>query len=173
MYVFIDTEFTDFIDTHMMSIGLVSIDGHEMYRERLDVPMQSASAFVKEHIIPLLYKNQDEIMTQKQIADDVYRWLDALPSDKVQIVIDYYADWELLIDLLDGILPPNVVGQPVFIQTICHPFNKDLNLGFEHYFSQHPEEKQHHALSDAKANKEGWVFAVRARAAKDAEGTKE
>lgn len=51
--IFIDTEFTDFIDIHLISMGLVSEGGEEFYAE-VPYPDVACSPFVREVVIPLL-----------------------------------------------------------------------------------------------------------------------
>lgn len=53
MQIYTDTEFTDFIDPMLISIGMVADSGEEFYAE---VPFSDAacSAFVREAVIPLL-----------------------------------------------------------------------------------------------------------------------
>ena len=54
MRIFIDTEFTDFVDTELISIGLITDDGdHEFYGE-LPVNRRKCSEFVIEHVLPQL-----------------------------------------------------------------------------------------------------------------------
>ncbi|MDR6397475.1 hypothetical protein [Herbaspirillum seropedicae] len=50
--VFIDTEFTDFLDPQLISIGLITESGEEFYAE-LPYDIKACSAFVKE-AVPLL-----------------------------------------------------------------------------------------------------------------------
>ena len=57
MRLFVDTEFTDFIDCELISIGLVSEDGrHEFYAEVADYDRQKCNAHVQAGIWPLLGK---------------------------------------------------------------------------------------------------------------------
>lgn len=53
MLVFIDTEFTDFVNPQLISIGMVADSGEEFYAE---VPFSDdrCSEFVRETVIPLL-----------------------------------------------------------------------------------------------------------------------
>jgi hypothetical protein len=51
--VFVDTEFTDFINTHLISIGMTAESMEEFYAE-VPYPENACSAFVHEAVIPLL-----------------------------------------------------------------------------------------------------------------------
>jgi hypothetical protein len=47
MLVFLDTEFTDFLNCDLISIGMVSEDGqHELYAERSDYEASLCNSFV-------------------------------------------------------------------------------------------------------------------------------
>ncbi len=55
MLLFLDTEFTDFIDIDLISIGLVSEDGSAtFYAERNDYRREAASDFVRVAVLPHL-----------------------------------------------------------------------------------------------------------------------
>lgn len=45
--LYVDTEFTDFLDCDLISIAIVSADGREFYGERSDFDLQSCSEFVR------------------------------------------------------------------------------------------------------------------------------
>lgn len=53
MKVVIDTELTDFIECHLISLGMVTERGEEFYAE-IPYPNQTCSAFVREDVIPIL-----------------------------------------------------------------------------------------------------------------------
>jgi hypothetical protein len=53
----LDTEFTDFIDCDLISVGMVSEDGqHEFYVERSDYQTQWCNQFVRSAVLPQLGK---------------------------------------------------------------------------------------------------------------------
>src|SRR5471030_2296502 len=55
MLIFLDTEFTDFIDCDLISIGMVSEDGqHELYLERSDYRAEWCNSFVHAAVLPQL-----------------------------------------------------------------------------------------------------------------------
>lgn len=51
--IFIDTEFSNFLDPQLISIGFVAGSGEELYAELL-YDAKNCSAFVQEAILPLL-----------------------------------------------------------------------------------------------------------------------
>lgn len=54
MRLFVDTEFTDFIDCDLISIALVATDGREFYGERSDYDQASCSEFVRAAVLSQL-----------------------------------------------------------------------------------------------------------------------
>lgn len=51
--VFIDTKFPDFLDPHLINIGMEAAFGKEFYTD-VPYPDRACSAFVREAVIPLL-----------------------------------------------------------------------------------------------------------------------
>ncbi len=142
--IFIDTEFTDFLDLHLISIGLVSAAGEEFYAE-VPYPDASCSAFVREAVIPLLGKMPGAAMSKDSLCEQLLAWLSAvrLENTDIEICYDYQTDWDLFIDAIDYQVP-----------AWCHPrliaSNIDEVLKYE-FYKKH-ELPQHHALYDARAN---------------------
>ncbi|MFC6520885.1 hypothetical protein ACFQAT_15195 [Undibacterium arcticum] len=68
MLIFLDTEFTDFIDIELISIGLVSQDGREFYAERNDFDVAKCNNFVRAGILPMLTQNDSSVaMTRAEL----------------------------------------------------------------------------------------------------------
>lgn len=176
--LFCDTEFTDFISPKLISIGLVSECGkHEFYAELTDYPEKQASGFVKAVVVPLLnhskYGNKEV-----EVAAKLATWLEDL-GDEVTICIDYPTDHYLLMDLVEGILSPNVREEPemLYVALDAAALTKGIQLstpdlgwfrkkareefhaGFLDYFFN-SKAAQHHALEDAKGNRHGWIRAI-------------
>jgi len=159
MLVFLDTEFTDFINMEMLSIGMVSADGkHEFYAERTDYSLKMCSGFVKEEILPLFDKS-GFVGTKEEIGLKVIDWIIGLPYNEVVIVIDYHGDWQILADLLPSV-PMKLKRSPEYIQTLTD-FATNVSIqGVEEYFEK-VDKRRHHALVDAKANRHGWLAAMK------------
>lgn len=180
MLLFCDTEFTDFIGTQLISIGLVSEDGkHEFYAEITDYNRKASSEFVKKNVENLL--DHDKYgMTFNEASARLGSWIEELGGEKHehQICVDYGTDWELLIDLLDYNLPPNLATEPTMLfvaldadiyirgSMIGTPdmkwFHGETRKQFFDEFLAHffrTGANQHHALEDAKANRAGWIRA--------------
>lgn len=143
MLIFLDTEFTDFFDPYLISIGMVADSGAEFYSE---VPYleHGCSAFVREAVIPLLNRYPDAYCELEALGARITAWLEAVkPSDEdVEICIDYQTDWDLFADALDNRIPPwckmRHVGRDID-ETLRYAYHKKSGL---------PE---HHALYDARA----------------------
>jgi 3' exoribonuclease, RNase T-like len=143
MRIFVDTEFTDFIDCDLISIGLVAEDGREFYGERSDFDEGACSDFVRAAVLPQLGQYPGRMMERDALAVEVREWLDRLAwENDLTLCFDYGGDWELLVDLVDE-LPANCLAEQI---------NSSLDpLRSEKYYSEHGG--RHHALSDARASR--------------------
>ena len=56
MLIFLDTGYTDLLNCDLMSIGMVSEDGYELYLERSDYERQWCNSFVQATVLPQLRK---------------------------------------------------------------------------------------------------------------------
>lgn len=173
-YVFLDTEFSDFIDMELLSIGLVSEDGtQEFYAEVNDSPPESRSAFVKTVVMPLM-EPAKYAMSYVQVASRVVEWLNNLPCDKITIIVDYAGDMTLITELFKCVGDPT---KQIVFRYLHNEFEEMLeyrlissdmvrkqarrlvDIAMLQYYTVDP--RQHHALVDAKANRHGWVEAYK------------
>lgn len=147
--VFIDTEFTDPINTGLISLGIVAETGEEFYAE---VPYLEAecSDFVRMAVIPLLGKVPDAACTFEELGGRILSWLETVRRDAkgVEICFDYQTDWDLFVDALDYQAPEWC--QPRLIRS--HLDQRRL-----HEFHHENALPKHHALYDAKANKFAFI----------------
>lgn len=173
MYLFVDTEFTDFVNTQLISVGLVSEEGiDEFYREVNDHNPNMRSAFVQQVVMPLcdMAKHGKPL---NEVAADLRDWIDSLPSEKLTIVYDYTGDYQLL-HMLFKIAQPSKPMHHVMLnaglqealfargyitsdQKLIDAF-QGLTDGLASYYNIDP--RQHHALVDAKSNRNGWITAM-------------
>ncbi|AOF84688.1 hypothetical protein BSY239_3397 [Hydrogenophaga sp. RAC07] len=108
MLIFLDTEFTDFIDIDLISIGLVSEDGGAtFYAERNDYRREAASDFVREAVLPHLGQQPENSCSREELTRRLYEWLHGFPGT-VQIACDSTHDRDLLWDALENGLPTNL-----------------------------------------------------------------
>lgn len=154
MLIFLDTEFTDFIQCDLISIGMVDETGqHSFYAERTDFEYDSCNDFVRSAIWAHLGEVLEAKAKREELADRLRAWFATLPR-KVVIACDSRTDWDLLLDALDGKLPSNVephifdlrplIDTTVFNNAVCR-------------YHDQPNQPWHHALHDAKAHRDGWM----------------
>lgn len=143
--VFIDTEFTDFIDPHLISIGMAAASGEEFYAE-VPFPDKGCSAFVREAVIPLLGRLPDAACSVDELRSKIIGWLDLIRSrgEEVEICFDYQTDWDLFSDALDYRVPPWCQSRMV---------SRNINELLRYEFHKKHSLPEHHALYDALANR--------------------
>ncbi|MBF8179715.1 hypothetical protein [Herminiimonas contaminans] len=143
--IFIDTEFTDFIDCHLISLGMAAESGQDFYVE-VPYPDEHCSAFVREAVLPLLGKIPHSFCLPDAISHKVISWLENVRcgNDDVEICFDYSTDWDLFVDALDYCVPiwcvPRLIASDL-MEPLVHHFHKEHKLPI------------HHALYDAQANR--------------------
>lgn len=163
--VFIDTEFTNFNDPGLLSLGMVLGDGQEFYAELDRNDPQAAKTFARashfvreEAVLPQWGLVPDAAMSRQRMgeraADQLRDWSRAL-GQPLSVAFDYPADWQLLRRLLmfakrwqevgDLLRPRNVVdltSQPegqAAAEAMLVQVRAQRGLG------------EHHALADALA----------------------
>jgi hypothetical protein len=143
--VFVDTEFTNFIDAHLISIGMAAESGEEFYAE-IPYIVQQCSPFVREAVIPLLGRVPDAACTSDDLYIKITNWLKIIRhgAEDVEICFDYQTDWDLFASALDYRIPswccPRMVAD-------------NINELLRYEFHQKSELPEHHALYDALANR--------------------
>jgi hypothetical protein len=142
--IFLDTEFTNFLDTDLISMGMAAQSGEEFYVE-VPYPDADCSPFVREAIEPLLDRDPATFCSKPDLGRLILNWLTVVrPSGDrtVQICYDYETDWALFYDALDGHIPGWVFHANV---------DRDVNELLRWDFYQQRGLSEHHALNDAKA----------------------
>lgn len=143
MRIFIDTEFTDFIDLDLISIALVADDGRHIYGERSDFDRSLCNDFVNETVLPQLHSLPDCVYTRAQLTTALRTWLLQFESLDPVLCFDDPVDWALLYDILDKDVP-----------TWFRSCNIKAQLDaarIEQYLAK-TGLTSHHALTDALAN---------------------
>ncbi len=149
--IFIDTEFTDFLNCHLISLGMVAGTGEEFYVE-VPYPDAACSAFVREAVIPLLGSIENAQCLFEDLRHRILSWLSLIRhgSEIFEICFDFQTDWDLFADAMDYRIPdwcrPRLIARNIN-ELLRYSFHKKNNL---------PE---HHALYDARAN----LYAFRER----------
>lgn len=100
-YLFLDTEFTSFANSELLSLALVSLNGEELYLE-LDIRASQdpkiggrlalANEFVVSKVLPQFGKLPQSICAPQDFGHRLAEWLDQLSAGLPQ---DYYIcyDW--------------------------------------------------------------------------------
>lgn len=159
--IFLDCEFDSFKAPHLLSIGLVSEDGQELYVELSDsTALLKASEFVRETVVPQLGLMLHQVATQPELGRLVGDWLLELVAEPVAVHYDFHADFDLLEESLesaglweslkDSLIPTHIgylIGQP------------DVEEAMERSWSDSfaaDGVRRHHALADARALRAGY-----------------
>ena len=155
MVIFLDTEFTDFINCDLIAIGLVSeCGGHQFYAERTDFEMEWCNSFVSYEVLPLLRRDHKARMSREQLHTALWDWFEKIGD--VHIAYDYCNDWDLLMDALVDFentkRPSNIIGR---IDLRSYMFDFVYTKAMMGFYT--PELPPHHALADAKAHRAGWL----------------
>lgn len=152
MLVFLDTEFTDFTQPELISIGLATSGVPDFYAERNDYPSDRCTSFVLTEVIPLLGRVPDAPCNAHELANRLKVWFDQLPEAAI-VLYDFEVDWHLLCAALAGELPPRIGAHQLIDQkTFRHSAYK---LG--EVLTYKAAWPQHHALADAQALREGYL----------------
>jgi hypothetical protein len=151
MLVFLDTEFTNFSQPELISIGLATTGVPDFYAERNDFPRERCTRFVQSEVIPLLGRVANAACDVHELGQRLRAWFDALPEPAI-ILYDFVADWTLLCFAFDGELPSKVGAHEQIDQKIFR--HSAYKLGEVLIYSA--DWPPHHALADAKALREGY-----------------
>lgn len=141
--VFIDTEFSNLTDLHLISIALVSDDGDEFYVELDDFPFEACNAFVREIVLPQLGQIPNAVMDRDRLRTSLLTWLEHVRASSETVVAsyDYFGDWALLAEVLgttpSWLRPDNIRGR--VDEVVRSEFFQLTGLS------------AHHALHDARA----------------------
>jgi hypothetical protein len=151
MLVFIDCEFTDFIDCELISLAMVSEDGRpEIYLEVADFDRSKCNAFVQSAVCSQLGQRPEALVCRSEIGERLRSWFATLPNGLI-LASDSQHDRDLLADGLDGNWPANVVG---WLDLRPLTDSSAFNAAQTRYHAA--GKPWHHALHDACANRAGW-----------------
>lgn len=148
MKVFLDTEFTDFSELHLISLGMASEYGEDFYVE-VPYPDHACSTFAREVVLPLLGKVSHSYASLTNLRHEIIKWLEIVRRDKedVFICVDSPTDWNLFCAAMDERVPSWCIYKLMeteIVELMLYDFFKKSGL---------PE---HHALYDAQANRHAY-----------------
>jgi 3' exoribonuclease, RNase T-like len=157
--IFLDTEFTQFRDGQLLSLGMVTDDGHELYVEVADPIRQArASEFCRHSVI-----SQFGLVPGSAVRDDaavgarVADWLSAF-TPPVAIAYDYKLDWRFFESALRAAGQWQALASKLRAEDVAGvaapgtPGESAQNAVFESSTSP----CRHHALVDARALRAAW-----------------
>lgn len=108
MLIFIDTEFTNFLDPRLISVGAVAENGEEVYLELKDYNRNACSGFVKDIVLPGLTKKLEHQTNRVRVYRDFSNWVESLQTDRVTFIADADEDFYLIDPALQLIRGKNV-----------------------------------------------------------------
>jgi hypothetical protein len=155
MNIFLDTEFTDFMDCDLISIGLVDENGREFYAELTDYRQEACSDFVKQVVIPLLKRQPNTVFGSKyQVAVKLNEWLKHYDDGDqlANICFDYNGDWFWFAGLIQMIPEEELVTN----LTATNIWGSLDPMKLEWFWKEMDATKgwqQHQALWDAHGNR--------------------
>lgn len=159
MLFFLDTEYTGLRQRvpKLISLGIVSEDGRrEFYVELADTWQPGdCSDFVKGKVLPLL---QGPAIPISVAQERLISWFAEAPRS-LQAACDSARDFDFLLHLLADVRPRNLKMtyydlRPLIDTTVYH------RAVMAHYES---DNREHHALADARAYRKGWLAWMDAR----------
>lgn len=152
MLIFLDTEFTDFAQPELISIGLAAAGASDFYAERDDYPLERCTPFVVEEVLPLLGRVQDAACDAFELTQRLWAWFDQLPESAI-VPYDFEIDWQLLCNACGNELPAKVGAHQLVDQKIFRHSAFKLGEVLTYKEAWPP----HHALADAQAFREGYL----------------
>jgi len=157
--IFVDTEFTDFVDLGLISIALVANTDppQEYYVEITDFDRTKCNDFVVANVLPNLNKAPGRAMLYDAARDELREWLEQFRDANAVICYDFVGDYVLLQELLYQPWRGSEFAKwPAWLETnnIYKQLEPVLLL---EYWRDHPEYTQHHALHDARSNRAAYV----------------
>lgn len=125
----------------IISVGIVSQEGHEFYAENAEYTQAWCNEFVKSVVLPKLQGGEYAI-PYAQLKERFQLWLSDLLEEysAALFVFDHSSDETLLGDLLTDYPQKEKIERRL----------DDLDAGIELYF-MHDRTNEHHALHDARA----------------------
>jgi hypothetical protein len=143
--IFIDTEFTDFNNCYLISLGMAAESGEEFYVE-VPFPIDACSEFVRQTVVPLLDKIPHSYCALEDLFSRIVNWLNIVrhKEEIVEICFDSTTDWELFTKALEYRVP-----------SWCKPrsISDELKEFLIFYYHDKNNLPEHHSLFDAQANR--------------------
>ncbi len=157
MKFFLDTEFIEngpYIPIQLVSIGIVSDEGHEFYAVSKEFDAESASPWVEANVLPHLLIPYACRRTLKDIADGIRTFIWNMAGDDRLEFWGYYSDYDWVVFCQ---LFGSMMNLPQAFPKYCMDIKQwAVSLGDPQLPAKVGVE--HNALADAKWNKVAWEF---------------
>jgi hypothetical protein len=163
MMLFLDTEWADELATELVSLALIGHDEqYVFYAERHPLPDKPMD-FVRSVVYPLLQRGESA-MPDFSFAARLQTFIEEVTlatDERPTIAYDYSADrgfFDYAYGGFEGRGPSLAPVDYFYLETL----DPRYSLGFEAYFSsdQQAAATRHHALTDARAARAGYLAAV-------------
>ena len=157
MRVYLDTEFAQFMQPHLISLGLAAEDDREFYAVMNNFPRQQCSEFVREVVLPIIEDWPGVALDRREMREALNQWLH-LSSEPTEIVCDFATDAELLIDLIGGETEHVLRNFNISCVTVLLVGEyEQLAAAVDRYFTEPRQWPRHHALEDARALRHAYA----------------
>ncbi len=163
MRIFFDTEFTQFREGELLSIGLVSEDNRECVAEVHDPDRHArASAFCHSEVLPQFGTVQAHVAKDDAgVGEVIYNWLASF-EEPLTLCYDYKLDWRFFEEALRSAGAWNTIASNLTAFNVADVANSESCLqAQEQYFLGRSSPGRHHPLVDALALRERWREYVR------------
>jgi len=171
--LFLDTEFTNLTQhSALLSLALVSENGHQFYAEFTDYPKDEISDFVRDNVISKLFLDESHhtyyegkkvllLGTKQSIKEGLGRWL--LQFGEAEKAIQIWGnclqyDWVFFCELFGGSLqlPKQIHYMPMDISVLFQMKTGNPDTDMEEFVDDEhviKDRKLHNALYDAQLTK--------------------
>lgn len=150
--IFLDTEFTDFKNPQLISLGVIAKGVVDFYVE-VPFELDACSDFVKTEVLPKLWGEVAFEASKKKLSLQMQGWIESASfggREKVEVLYDFSTDWSLFVTAFGGRIPSYITHRNVsgiIDDQVCEDFLKVNNL------------PSHHALNDARALEHAYKVA--------------
>ena len=161
--LFLDTEFTGFTNSQLLSLALVRDESCDFYGE-LHIPQSARekNAFVEAHVLSQWGKAPTAFENTGAMALALSNWLSSLNAERIEVHYDYHTD----MDLMERLLVESTlwhVWEKILIPThIGYLYGDErLNQFMDSRWSEEELKtglKAHHALSDARVLRKAFLM---------------
>ncbi|MCP5270125.1 MAG: hypothetical protein H6932_02730 [Burkholderiaceae bacterium] len=158
MHIFFDTEFTQFREGELLSIGFVSDEDHELVVEVHDPGRhRRASEFCQAVVIPQFGSLPAiKVGSDREAGCVVAEWLSQF-QEPLTLAYDFKLDWAFLEQVLVASGHWSRIRAAVVPFNVADVANYDGCLAAqENYFAGHTIPGRHHPLIDARALRARW-----------------